>query len=128
MEKEKAFQILSELAKNKYPMNNLGMEDYGYLMSEHEVECFSHTSLTNENVVRIKEVMDKLGKDLINLGKDYERFVMIIEYNSQNELMMNEMAPIHEFCEEFVKGKKLCWGLSQHDDIDRVKITLVASR
>lgn len=30
MEKEKAFQILSELAKNKYPMNNLGMEDYGY--------------------------------------------------------------------------------------------------
>jgi len=80
MKKEKAFQILSELAKNKYPMNNLGMEDYGYLMSEHEVECFSHTSLTNENVVRIKEVMDKLGKDLINLGKDYERFVMIIEY------------------------------------------------
>ncbi len=128
MEKEKAFQILSELAKNKYPMNNLGMEDYGYLMSGYEVECFSHTSLTNENVVRIKEVLDYLGEDLFNTGIDFERFVMIIEYNSQNELMMNEMEPIHEFCEEFVKDKKLCWGLSQHDDIEGVKITLVASK
>ena len=109
-------------------MNNLGMEDYGYLMNEHEVECFSHTSLTNENVVRVKEVMDKLGEDLINSGKDYERFVMIIEYNSQNELMMNEMEPIHEFCDKFINDKKLCWGLSQHDDIERVKTTLVASR
>lgn len=128
MEKEKVFQILSELAKNKYPMNNLGMEDYGYIANEHEVECFSHTSLTNENVVRVKEVMDKLGEDLINSGKDYERFVMIIEYNSQNELMMNEMEPIHEFCDKFINDKKLCWGLSQHDDFEDVKITLVVSR
>lgn len=74
-------------------------------MSEHEVECFSHTSLTNENVVRIKEVLDYLEEDLFNTDIDFERFVMIIEYNSQNELMMNEMEPIHEFCEEFVKDK-----------------------
>ena len=128
MEKEKAFQILSELAKNKYPMNNLGMEDYGYLMSEHEIECFSHSSSTDELVIRVKEVLDKLGEDLINMGNDFERFVMVIEYNFQNELMMNEMEPIHEFIVKFVKDKKMCWGLSQHDDIEGVKITLVASK
>ena len=128
MEKEKVFQILKELAKNKKPMNNLGMEDYGYLMSEHEIECFSHSSSTDELVIRVKEVLDKLGEDLINMGNDFERFVMVIEYNFQNELMMNEMNPIHEFIVKFVKDKKMCWGLSQHDDIEGVKITLVASK
>ena len=51
MEKEKVFQILKELAKNKKPMNNLGMEDYGYLVNEHEIECFSHSSSTDELVI-----------------------------------------------------------------------------
>lgn len=127
MEKEKVFQILKELAKNKKPMNNLGMEDYGYLVNEHEIECFSHSS-TNEIFIRIKEVFDKLGEDLLNTGIDFERFVMVIEYNSQSELMIDELDPIHEFIVKFVKDKKMCWGLSQHDDIEGLKITLVASR
>lgn len=67
-------------------------------------------------------------KIVINMGNDFERFVMVIEYNFQNELMMNEMEPIHEFIVKFVKDKKMCWGLSQHDDIKGVKITLVASK
>ena len=131
------------------------MEDYGYLVNEHEIECFSHSSSTDELVIRVKEVLDKLGEDLLNSSIDFERFVMIIEYNSQNELMMNEMEPIHEFIVKFVmvieynfqnelmmnemepihefivkfvKDKKMCWGLSQHDDIEGVKITLVASK
>lgn len=127
MEKEKVFQILKELAKNKKPMNNLSMEDYGYLVNEHEIECFSHSS-ANEIVIRIKEVFDKLGEDLLNTGIDFERFVMVIEYNSQSELMIDELDPIHEFIVKFVKDKKMCWGLSMHDDIEGLKITLVASR
>lgn len=127
MEKEKVLKILNELTKDMRPLR-LGFEDYSYIKNEHEIECFSHISSTDENVVRVKEVLDKLGEDLINGGKYYEHFVMVIEYNSQNELMMNEMTPIHEFCEKFIKDKKMCWGLNQHEGIKGVKITLVASR
>ena len=127
MEKEKVFQILNELTRGMRPLR-LSFEDYSYLADEHEIECFSHSSSTDELVIRVKEVLDKLGEDLLNSSIDFERFVMIIEYNSQNELMMNEMNPSHEFIVKFVKDKKMCWGLSQHDDIEGVKITLVASK
>lgn len=106
----------------------LSFEDYSYIENEHEVECFSHISSIDDNVTRVKEVLDHLGEDLLNSSIDFERFVMIIEYNSQNELMMNEMNPIHEFIVKYIKDKKMCWGLSMHDGIEGVKITLVASR
>lgn len=127
MEKEKVFQVLNELTKDMRPLR-LSFEDYSYIENEHEVECFSHTSSTDEILIRVKEVLDKLGEDLLNTGIDFERFVMIIECNSQNELMMNEMDPIHDFCGKYIKEKKMCWGLSMHDGIEGVKITLVASR
>ncbi|MEQ3107551.1 hypothetical protein [Bacteroides salyersiae] len=127
MEKEKVFQILNELTKDMRPLR-LSFEDYSYIENEHEVECFSHISSIDDNVTRVKEVLDHLGEDLLNSSIDFERFVMIIEYNSQNELMMNEMNPIHEFIVKYIKDKKMCWGLSMHDGIEGVKITLVASR
>ena len=127
MEKEKVFQILNELTKDMRPLR-LSFEDYSYIENEHEVECFSHISSIDDNVTRVKEVLDHLGEDLLNSSIDFERFVMIIEYNSQNELMMNEMNPIHEFIVKYIKAKKMCWGLSMHDGIEGVKITLVASR
>lgn len=89
---------------------------------------FFHTSSQDENVTRVKEVLDYLREDLFNTGIDFERFVMIIEYNSRNELMMNEMDPIHEFIEKVINDRKICWGVSEHDGIEGVKITLVASR
>lgn len=127
MEKEKVLKILNELTKNMRPLR-LSFEDYSYIENEHEVECFSHISSIDDNVTRVKEVLDHLGEDLLNSSIDFERFVMIIEYNSQNELMMNEMNPIHEFIVKYIKDKKMCWGLSMHDGIEGVKITLVASR
>ena len=127
MEKEKVLKILNELTKDMRPLR-LSFEDYSYIENEHEVECFSHISSIDDNVTRVKEVLDHLGEDLLNSSIDFERFVMIIEYNSQNELMMNEMNPIHEFIVKYIKAKKMCWGLSMHDDIEGVKITLVASR
>lgn len=127
MEKGKVFQVLNELTKDMRPLR-LSFEDYSYIENEHEVECFSHTSTTDELVTRVKEVLDKLGVELLNTGVDFERFVMIIECNSQKELMMNEMDPIHEFIVKYIKEKKMCWGLSMHDGIKGVKITLVASR
>lgn len=127
MEKEKGFQILNELTKDMRPLR-LSFEDYSYIENEHEIECFSHISSIDDNVTRVKEVLDHLGEDLLNSSIDFERFVMIIEYNSQNELMMNEMNPIHEFIVKYIKDKKMCWGLSMHDGIEGVKITLVASR
>lgn len=127
MEKEKVLKILNELTKNIRPLK-IDLVEYSYLEKEHEVECFSHTSTTDEILIRVKEVLDRLGEDLFNAGIDFERFVMIIECNSQNELMMNEMDPIHDFCDKYIKEKKMCWGLSMHDGIEGVKITLVASR
>jgi len=127
MEKEKVFQILNELTRGMRPLR-LSFEDYSYLADEHEIECFSHASSTNENITRVKEILDKLGEDLLNTGIDFERFVLIIECNSQKELMMNEMEPVHEFCDKYIKGNKMCWGLSMHDGIEGVKIILVASR
>ena len=127
MEKEKVFQILNELTKDMRPLR-LSFEDYAYIENEHKVECLSHMSTSDENITRVKETLDKLGEDLINIGVDFERFVMIIECNSQKELMMNEMDSIHDFCGKYIKDKKMCWGLSMHDGIEGVKITLVASR
>lgn len=127
MEKEKVLQTLNELTKNMHPMK-IGMEDYRYIASEHEAECFSHSSSTDEYVKRVKEVTDKLGEDLLNAGNDFDRFIMIIEYNPHNEMMMNEMIPIHEFCERFIRDKKLLWGISRNDHVEGLKITLVASR
>lgn len=127
MEKEKVLQILNELTKNMHPMK-MDVKDYAYLENEHRVAYFSYSSSTDENVIRVKEVLDNLTEELLNEGGAYERFVMIIEYSPHNELMMNEMAPIREFFEKFIKDKKLCWGLSEHDGIEGVKITLVASR
>lgn len=127
MEREKVFQVLNELTRDMRPLR-LTFEDYSYIENEHEVECFSHTSSTDEILIRVKEVLDKLGEDLLNTGIDFERFVMIIECNSRKELMMNEMDPIHEFCGKYIKDKKMCWGLSMHDGIEGVRITLVASR
>ena len=131
MKKEKVLKILNELneqTKNKKPMIHLGIEDYGYLQYEHEIECFSHSSSTKENVVRVKELVEKLQKDLINTDKRFEHFIMIIEYNSQNEIMINEMEPIYDFCKLYDKEKKLCWGLNMNDCIDGIKITLIASK
>lgn len=127
MEKEKVLQILNELTENMHPMK-IDVEDYAYLESEHRVAYFSCSSSTDENVIRVKEVLDNLTEEVLNEGGAYERFVMVIEYSPHNELMMNEMDPIREFFEKFIKDKKLCWGLSEHDGIEGVKITLVASR
>lgn len=127
MEREKVLKILNELTRDMRPLR-LTFEDYSYIENEHEVECFSHTSTKDEILIRVKEVLDKLGEDLLNSGIDFERFVMIIECNTKNELMMNEMDPIHDFCGKYIKDKKMCWGLSMYDGIEGVRITLVASR
>lgn len=127
MEKEKVLQILNKLTKNMHPMK-IDVEDYAYLESENQVAYFSYSSSTDENVIRVKEVLDNLTKELLNVDVAYERFVMVIEYSLHNELMMNEMNPIRDFFEKFIKDKILCWGLSEHDGIEGIKITLVASR
>lgn len=101
MDKEKAFQILDNLTINKLWTLSLSRTDYGYLDNEKDVVCFSHSSSTDENVKRVKEVIDKLAEDLLDAGKEYEHFIMIIEYNA-NELMMNELNLIHEFDVEFI--------------------------
>ena len=82
MEKEKVFQILNELTKDMRPLR-LSFEDYAYIENEHNVECFSHMSTSDENVTRVKEVLDRLGEDFLNSGIDLERFVMIIECNTK---------------------------------------------
>ena len=127
MEKEKVLQILDNLTKYRFVIGPLSRDDYGYIMDENEVVCFSHSS-TDGIVIRIKEITNKLGEDLINTHNDYDRFIMIIECNPKNEMMMAEMEPIQDFYNRFIGCKKLLWGLSQHNDIEGVKITIVASR
>lgn len=127
MEKEKVLKILNELTKNIRPLK-IDLVKYSYLEKEHEVEYFSHISSIDEIVIRIKRILDNYCFDLFNASSEVKCFLMTVEFISWNEMMMNEMEPIHEFCEKFIKEKKLCWGLSQHDDIERVKTTLVASR
>lgn len=127
MEKEKVLKILNELTKN-IRLLKIDLVEYSYLEKEHEIECFSHISSIDEIVIQVKRKLDNYCIDLFNASSEVKCFLMTVEFISWNEMMMNEMEPIHEFCEEFVKDKKLCWGLSQHNDIDRVKITLVASR
>lgn len=128
MEKKRILQILEDLTKNKYPMNNLDREDYSYLENENEVVYFSHVSTTDEVIVRMKQVIDKMAEDLLGNGNEYERFIMIIEYNRANEMLMVEMASIYHFIELCIKDKKLIWGLSENNDINHLRFTIIASK
>ena len=49
MEKEKVLKILNELTKNMRPLK-IDLVEYSYLEKEHEIECFSHISSTDEIV------------------------------------------------------------------------------
>lgn len=68
MEKKRILQILEDLTKNKHLMNNLDREDYSYLENENEVVYFSHVSTTDEVIVRMKQVIDKMAEDLLGNG------------------------------------------------------------
>lgn len=127
MEKEKVLKIFNELTKNIRPLK-IDLVEYSYLEKEHEVECFSHISSTDEIVKRVKRKLDNYCIDLFNASSEVKCFLMTVEFISWNEMMMNELDPTHEFCEKYIKDSKMCWGLSKYDDVEDVKITLVAIR
>ena len=127
MEKGKVLKILNELTKDMRPLR-LSFEDYSYIENEHEVECFSHISSTDDIIINVKKKLDNYGTDLFNASSEVKCFLMTVEFISWNEQMMNELDPTHEFCKKYIKDNKMCWGLSMHDGIEGVKITLVASR
>lgn len=126
-EKEQAFKILDNLTNNGLWTVRLDKKDYGYIENEKDVVCFSYSSLIDKKDKRFKEVFDKLAEDLLNTGKEYQHFIMAIEYNT-NEPRMSEMDLFYEFYCKFIKGKKLSWGLAQHNGIETLRITLIASR
>lgn len=125
MEKEKVLKILNELTKNMRPLK-IDLVDFSYLEKEHEVEYFSHISSTDDIIVRVKRKFDNHLIFLFNASSEVECFLMTVELISWNELMMNELDPTHEFCEKYIKDNKMCLGLSKHNDVEGVKITLVA--
>lgn len=127
MEKEKVLKILNEFTKNMHPLK-IDLVDYGYLENKHEIECFSHISYTDDIIINVKGKLDNYCTDLFNASSEVKCFLMTVEFISWNERMMNEMDPIHEFCEKYIKDNKMCCGLSKHDDVEDMKITLVVNR
>lgn len=127
MEKEKSLKILNELTKDML-LFKIDLVDYSNLENEHEVECFSHISSTDEIIIQVKRKFDNYCTDLFNASSGVKCFLMTVEFIPWNEMMMNELDPTHEFCEKYIKDKKMCLGLSKYDDVEDVKITLVASR
>lgn len=127
MEKEKVLKILNELTKNMRPLK-IDLVNYGCLEKEYEIECFSHIFSTDDIIIKVKRELDNYCTDLFNASSEVKCFLMTVEFISWNEMMMNELDPTHEFCEKYIKDSKMCWGLSKYDDVEDVKITLVASR
>ena len=127
MEKEKVFQILNELTKDMRPLK-IHLVDYGYLENKHEIECFSHISSTDDIIIKVKRKLDNYCTDLFNGISEVKCFIMTVEFISWNEQMMNELDSTHEFCNKYIKDNKMCWGLSNHNDVEDMKITLVVNR
>lgn len=127
MEKEKVLKILNGLTKNMRPLK-MDLVGYSYLENKHEIECFSHISSTDDIIINVKRKLDNYGTDLFNASSEVKCFLMTVEFISWNEQMMNELDPTHEFCKKYIKDNKMCWGLSKNDDVEEMKIILVANR
>lgn len=125
MEKEKVLKILNELTKNIRPLK-IDLVEYSYLEKEHEIECFSHISSTDDIIINVKRKLDNYCTDLFNAISEVKCLFMTVEFISWNERMMNKLDPNHEFYEKYIKDNKMCLGLSKHNDVEGVKITLVA--
>ena len=65
---------------------------------------------------------------MFNANSEVKCFLMTVEFISWNEQMMNELDPTHEFCKKYIKNNKMFWGLSKNDDVEEMKIILVANR
>ena len=127
MEKEKVLKILNELTRDMRPLK-IDLVDYDSLEKEHEIECFSHISSTDDIIIKVKRKLDNYCTDLFNASSEVKCFLMTVEFISWNEQMMNELDPTHEFLKKYIKDNKMCWGLSKNDDVEEMKITLVANR
>lgn len=127
MEKEKVLKILNELTKNIRPLK-IDLVEYSYLEKEHEIECFSHISSTDDIIINVKRKLDNYCTDLFYASSEVKCFLMTVEFISWNEQMMNELDPTHEFLKKYIKDNKMCWGLSKNDDVEDMKMTLVANR
>lgn len=125
MEKEKVLKILNELTKNIRPLK-IDLVEYSYLEKEHEIVCFSHISSTDDIIINVKRKLDNYCTDLFNAISEVKCLFMTVEFISWNERMMNKLDPNHEFYEKYIKDNKMCLGLSKHNDVEGVKITLVA--
>lgn len=127
MEKEKVLKILNELTRDMRPLK-IDLVDYDSLEKEHEIECFSHISSTDNIIIKVKRKLDNYCTDLFNASSEVKCFLMTVEFISWNEQMMNELDPTHEFLKKYIKDNKMCWGLSKNDDVEDMKMTLVANR
>lgn len=127
MEKEKVLKILNELTRDMRPLK-IDLVDYDSLEKEHEIECFSHISSTDNIIIKVKRKLDNYCTDLFNASSEVKCFLMTVEFISWNEQMMNELDPTHEFLKKYIKDNKMCWGLSKNDDVEDMKMTLIANR
>lgn len=127
MEKEKVLKILNELTRDMRPLK-IDLVDYDSLEKEHEIECFSHISSTDDIIIKVKRKLDNYCTDLFYASSEVKCFLMTVEFISWNEQMMNELDPTHEFLKKYIKDNKMCWGLSKNDDVEDMKMTLVANR
>ena len=106
----------------------IDLVDYDSLEKEHEIECFSHISSTDNIIIKVKRKLDNYCTDLFNASSEVKCFLMTVEFISWNEQMMNELDPTHEFLKKYIKDNKMCWGLSKNDDVEDMKMTLIANR
>lgn len=127
MEKEKVLKILNELTRDMRPLK-IDLVDYDSLEKEHEIECFSHISSTDDIIIKVKRKLDNYCTDLFNAISEVKCLFMTVEFISWNERMMNKLDPNHEFYEKYIKDNKMCLGLSKHNDVEDMKMTLVANR
>ena len=84
---EKVLKILNELTKN-IRLLKIDLVEYSYLEKEHEIECFSHISSTDEIVKRVKRKLDNYYIDLFNASSKVKCFLMTVEFISWNEMIL----------------------------------------
>lgn len=127
LNRRKAIKFLDEFVERCKSESSLKKEDYAYLGCEQEIDIFSHNSDEDVNV-RAKNIVRDLWCDIKYHKSEFQRFIIIFEFNAQNEMRMSEIEPTKDLYRRFFLKKSVIWGLSDNNNVNGLRITIIASK
>lgn len=127
LNRRKAIEFLDEFVERCKSESSLKKEDYAYLACEQEIAIFSHSSDEDINV-RAKNIVRNLWCDFKYHKSQFQRFIIIFEFNAQKEMGISEIEPTKDLYRKFFLKKSVIWGLNDNDNVKGLRITIIASK